>query len=68
MKKIQFYGVSYLPHQIWASNYDKTTDKDGLMLYDGEIEESYFSTNGTLIHYVNYKKGTILVPDEFKIN
>ncbi len=68
MKNIKFYGVSYLPHQIWASDYNKTRDKENLNLYNGEIQDSHFATDGTLIHFVSYEKGTILVPDEFKIN
>jgi len=68
MTNIQFYGTSYLPHQTWADNYETTRDKDNLQLFDGEVEESYFATNGDLIHYVKYEKGTILVQDKDKKN
>lgn len=68
MKNIQFYGTSYLSHQVWSDNFESTKNKEELQLFDGEVEESYFATNGDLIHYVKYEKGTILVQDKDKKN
>jgi len=68
MANIQFYGTHYLPHQTWADNFDEARNKDELHLYTGEIKESYTATNGDLIHFVNYEKGTILVQDKDKKN
>lgn len=68
--EIQFYTIGYLPHQNWADNYEKTDnrDKPDLVKNLGIIKDSYFATNGDLIHFVEYQKGTILVQDKDKIN
>lgn len=66
--KIIFYGTQYFSHQVWADNYEESQDKDNLKIYEGIVEESYNSTNGDLIHFVNYEKGTILVQDKDKLN
>ena len=65
--QISFYGTYYLSHQTWADNYEEARDKDSLKVYQGTIEESYNATNGDLIHFVNYEKGTILVQDKDKL-
>ena len=41
--------------------------KENLKKYQGTIKESYTATNGDLIHFVNYEKGTILVQDKDKL-
>ena len=65
--KINFYATQYLPSQMWADNYQEVRDKENLKKYQGIIEKSYTATNGDLIHFVNYEKGTILVQDKDKL-
>lgn len=64
---INFYATHYLSSQTWADNYEETRDKENLKKYQGTIAESYTATNGDLIHFVNYEKGSILVQDKDKL-
>ena len=65
--QINFYVTQYFSSQTWADNYEETRDKENLKKYQGTIIESYKTTNGDLIHFVNYEKGTILVQDKDKL-
>ena len=65
--QINFYATQYFSSQTWADNYEETRDKENLKKYQGTIKESYNATNGDLIHFVEYEKGTILVQDKDKL-
>lgn len=68
--EILFYTTSYLQHQVWADNFERTSkrDKPDLQETKGIIKDSYYANNGDLIHLVEYSKGIILVEDKSKIN
>jgi hypothetical protein len=66
--QINFYATHYFSSQTWADNYEKSRDRENLKKYQGTIKESYNATNGDLIHFVEYEKGTILVQDIDKLD